>query len=161
VEIALNSDNIQEGSEFSFTVSRGNLNLQASDTSGSFGRLDLLIGGLTLSDLGFSDEPGSFNISDAESAKNIIDSGLIDNALEKVTSLRGQIGAFTNRIDHSSLVQSTYKLNIMSAESRIRDIDYAAEIMNYVKERIIQQSSTAMKSHTMNSEKMFFKTLFS
>ena len=68
----------------------------------------------------------------------------IDEAINSVSSLRGTFGAVQNRLDHRLNNLSTYQENLVSSESRIKDVDMASEMVNFSKLQILQQAGTSM-----------------
>jgi flagellin len=68
----------------------------------------------------------------------------IDTAIEKVSTLRGTFGAVQNRLEHTLGNLATYQENLMASESRIRDVDMAAEMVQFSKNQILQQAGTSM-----------------
>lgn len=68
----------------------------------------------------------------------------IDTAIDTVNKARSFLGAYQNQMEHAYNNLSVNTENLQSAESRIRDTDMAAEMMNYTKFNILQQASTAM-----------------
>jgi flagellin len=68
----------------------------------------------------------------------------IDAAVDAVTQMRSGLGAVQNRLDHALSVTGIYQENLTSAESRIRDVDMAEEMVNLTKNQILQQAGTAM-----------------
>jgi flagellin len=68
----------------------------------------------------------------------------IDAAIDGVSKARGAFGAVQNRLEHTQAVSATYQENLTSAESRIRDVDMAAEMTKLTKYQILQQAGTAM-----------------
>ena len=68
----------------------------------------------------------------------------IDAAIDAVTSLRSGFGAVQNRLEHALAVTGVYQENLTSAESRIRDVDMAEEMVELTKNQILQQAGTAM-----------------
>nr|WP_106783730.1 flagellin [Lysinibacillus timonensis] len=68
----------------------------------------------------------------------------INNAIESVSSQRSKLGAFQNRLEHTINNLGTSSENLTAAESRIRDVDMAKEMMNQTKESILAQASQAM-----------------
>ena len=68
----------------------------------------------------------------------------IDAAIDAVSSQRAQFGAVQNRLEHTLSNLAIYQENLTSSESRIRDVDMAAEMVNFTKLQILQQSGTAM-----------------
>jgi len=70
----------------------------------------------------------------------------LDTALNMVNSLRSDLGASTNRLEHALNNQENQEQNMTAAESTIRDADFAYETMQFTRNQILQQSSTAMLS---------------
>jgi flagellin len=68
----------------------------------------------------------------------------INNALETVSAERSKLGAMQNRLEHTIANLGTSAENLQAAESRIRDLDMADEIMAFTKNNILQQAATAM-----------------
>ncbi|MCW2923320.1 MAG: flagellin domain protein [Thermoleophilia bacterium] len=68
----------------------------------------------------------------------------IDDFVNGVSKGRAAMGAIQNRLEHTVNALSIYQENLMAAESRIRDVDMAAEMTNFTKLQILQQSGTAM-----------------
>jgi flagellin len=82
------------------------------------------------------------NISDQSSANSAITT--INNALETVSSQRSALGAVQNRLEHTINNLGTSSENLTAAESRIRDVDMAKEMMNQTRESILAQASQSM-----------------
>jgi flagellin len=72
--------------------------------------------------------------------------GDIDAAIDAVSSARAAFGAVQNRLEHALSSTAVYSENLVSAESRIRDVDMAEEMVKLTKEQILQQAGTAMFS---------------
>ncbi|MBC6719387.1 flagellin [Treponema socranskii] len=70
--------------------------------------------------------------------------GAVDNALLRVTKQRADLGAYQNRFEMASKGVNVAAENMQAAESRIRDTEMAAEIVDYTKNSILTQSGTAM-----------------
>lgn len=68
----------------------------------------------------------------------------IDNAINKVSMVRGTFGAVQNRLEHKIDNLNTTSENLTSAESRIRDTNMAEEMMNFTKNQILSQASQSM-----------------
>lgn len=68
----------------------------------------------------------------------------INDAIETVSSERSKLGAFQNRLEHTINNLGTSSENLTAAESRVRDVDMAKEMMNYQKNNILSQAATAM-----------------
>jgi len=69
---------------------------------------------------------------------------VIDAAIEKVSAERSKLGAVQNRLEHTIANLNNAAENLQAAESRIRDVDMAQEIMEFTKNSILQQAATAM-----------------
>jgi flagellin len=68
----------------------------------------------------------------------------LDTAIEKVSTQRSNLGAFQNRLEHTINNLGTSSENLTAAESRIRDVDMAKEMMNQTKNSILSQAAQAM-----------------
>ena len=68
----------------------------------------------------------------------------IDNAINDVASFRATLGAVSNRLEHSLQAAGAYQENLVAAESRIRDVDMAQEMVSYTKFSILSQAGQAM-----------------
>ncbi len=68
----------------------------------------------------------------------------VNLALTKVSSQRSSLGAMQNRLEHTINNLGAASENLTAAESRIRDVDMAKEMMNFTKSNIISQAATAM-----------------
>jgi flagellin len=68
----------------------------------------------------------------------------INTAINTVSGERSKLGAIQNRLEHTIANLSTSAENLTAAESRIRDVDIAVEMMNFTKYQILSQASTAM-----------------
>ncbi|MBM7607969.1 flagellin [Lysinibacillus composti] len=84
----------------------------------------------------------ALDISSAAKATDAIT--VIDNAIQKVSQERSKLGAYQNRLDHTINNLSTSSENLTAAESRIRDVDMAKEMMDQTKNSILSQASQAM-----------------
>ncbi|WP_215115579.1 flagellin [Exiguobacterium sp. s80] len=68
----------------------------------------------------------------------------IDSAIKNVSSERSKLGAVQNRLEHTINNLKTSSENITAAESRVRDVDMAKEMMNQTKNSILAQAAQAM-----------------
>lgn len=84
----------------------------------------------------------ALDVSSQDSANTAIKT--FDDAINTVSSERSRLGAIQNRLEHTINNLSTSSENLTSAESRIRDVDMAAEIMELTKNSILAQASQAM-----------------
>lgn len=114
------------------------LTLQIGDTADSFNKMKVNVGDMHAKALGIAD----LTIADQEGAAKAIQS--IKDAINTVSSTRGDLGAIQNRLEHTQNNLSVMTENIQDAESTIRDTDVADEMMAYTKNNILVQSAQAM-----------------
>lgn len=119
------------------TVGSG-LSLQIGDTGNDFNSLTVSVGSMSSKALGLD----SVDVSTQSGAKAAIKT--IKDAINTVSSTRGDLGALQNRLEHTINNLGVTTENMSAAESRIRDVDMAKEMMNYTKNNILVQSSQAM-----------------
>jgi flagellin len=103
------------------------------------------IGTMTATALGLEGaqgETGQISISNVETANQAI--GTVDSALRTVSKQRADLGAYQNRFEMASQGVAIAAENLQAAESRIRDVDMASEMVDYVKNQILLQANTAM-----------------
>lgn len=75
----------------------------------------------------------------------------IDEAIKKVSQTRGGLGALQNRLEHTISNLDTSSENLQTAESRIRDVDMASEMVTYSKNSILQQAAQSMLAQANQS----------
>ncbi|MBZ2174826.1 flagellin [Schnuerera sp. xch1] len=85
---------------------------------------------------------GGVSISSQEVAGKAITT--FNKALDSVSSERSKLGALQNRLEHTIKNLDTSAENLQAAESRIRDVDMAKEMMEFTKNNILQQAAQAM-----------------
>ncbi|HBY71746.1 MAG TPA: flagellin, partial [Lachnospiraceae bacterium] len=68
----------------------------------------------------------------------------INNAITKVSTERSTLGAVQNRLEHTIDNADNTAENLQAAESRIRDVDMAKEMVKYSKDNILQQAAQSM-----------------
>ena len=117
---------------------KGGLTLQIGDTADNFNQMQVKVGDMHVSALGIE----SIDISTQSGAAAAID--YIRQATNRVSSVRGDLGAIQNRLEHTQNNLSVMAENIQDAESTIRDTDVADEMMAYTKNNILIQSAQAM-----------------
>lgn len=86
--------------------------------------------------------PAKLDVSSRESADAAIST--IQSALDQVSAERSKLGATQNRLEHTISNLDNSSENIQAAESRIRDVDMAKEIMEFTKQNILSQASQSM-----------------
>ncbi|WP_102344869.1 flagellin N-terminal helical domain-containing protein [Bacillus sp. Marseille-P3661] len=84
----------------------------------------------------------ALDVSTHENASKAIT--VINNAIEKVSGERSKLGANQNRLEHTISNLNNASENLQAAESRIRDVDMAREVMKMTKDNILAQASQAM-----------------
>jgi flagellin len=84
----------------------------------------------------------SLSVGTASAANNAISK--INNAIETVSSERSKLGAVQNRLEHTINNLGATVENLTAAESRIRDVDMAKEMMEFTKNNILMQAAQAM-----------------
>jgi len=82
------------------------------------------------------------DVSTATAASSSI--GTLDSAITAVSSERAKLGAVQNRLEHTINNLGTSSENLTAAESRIRDVDMAKEMMEFTKSNILSQAAQAM-----------------
>jgi flagellin len=83
----------------------------------------------------------------------------IDGAITAVSTARATFGAVQNRLDHSLSVSASYQENLTAAESRIRDVDMADEMVALTKNQILSQAGTAMLSQANQAPQSVLRLL--
>jgi flagellin len=101
---------------------------------------------LTVSTISLGATVGSFATLSGAGAISAIDS-----AITAVSSARSTFGAVQNRLEHSLSANSVYRENLVAAESRVRDVDMAAEMVELTKYQILQQAGTSMLAQANQS----------
>ena len=114
------------------------LTLQIGDTSDKFNQMKVVIGDMHTTGMGID----GVDISTQEGAAAAVQT--VKDAINYVSSIRGDLGAVQNRLEHTGNNLSVMAENIQDAESTIRDTDVADEMMKYVKNNILVQSAQAM-----------------
>ena len=92
------------------------------------------------------------NISDKITNNTAVDTkekadaliAVLDNSIKQVSEQRSSLGAAQNRLEHTIKNLDTSSENLQAAESRIRDVDMAKEMMEFTKNNILQQAAQAM-----------------
>lgn len=84
----------------------------------------------------------ALDVSTHEKAQAAV--SVINEAIEKVSAQRSDLGAYQNRLEHTISNLGTSSENLQAAESRVRDVDMAQEMMQFTKNNILQQAATAM-----------------
>ncbi|MCW6061932.1 flagellin [Clostridium sporogenes] len=102
--------------------------------------LEIKIGGMSSGALSIT----STNVSVADNAASKASIDNINSAIKSVSTERSKLGAFQNRLEHTISNLDNASENLQAAESRVRDVDMAKEMMNFSKNNILQQAAQAM-----------------
>jgi flagellin len=94
------------------------------------------------------------NTSNYASAQQIV-----DDAINGVSDMRGQLGAIQNRFDSTISNLQVASENLSASESRIRDTDMAQEMVTFTKEQILMQAGTAMLAQANQAPQSILKLL--
>jgi flagellin len=114
----------------------GSVILQIGANEGQ--EMSISIGDMRAAALGVS----TINVTTQTSASSSIT--IIDNAIKFVSGERSKLGAYQNRLEHTINNLGTSAENLTAAESRIRDVDMAKEMMEFTKNNILTQAAQAM-----------------
>jgi flagellin len=96
-------------------------------------------------------------VSDNARANQAI--GKLDIAINCVSTERSKLGAVQNRLDHTINNLTVASENLTAAESRIRDVDMAKEMMNFTKYQILSNAATAMLAQANMMPQMVLQLL--
>ena len=94
-----------------------------------------------------------FDLTSATAVANI------DGAIDDVSAQRATFGAVQNRLEHTMNDLATYHENLVASESRIRDVDMAAEMVTFTKYQILQQAGTSMLAQANQSSQSVLSLL--
>ena len=83
-------------------------------------------------------------VATSATAAAAVDTTTVEDAITEVNTTRANYGAQQNQLEHASNNMATTKENLQAAESRIRDVDMAEEMMSYTKNNILLQAAQAM-----------------
>src|SRR4051794_9716320 len=87
----------------------------------------------------------------ALSSTNTTDISEIDAAIDNVSATRATFGAVQNRLEYTLQNAAIYEENLTASESRVRDVDMAAEMVNFTKLQILQNAGTSMLAQANQS----------
>ncbi|MCZ8532060.1 flagellin [Psychrobacillus psychrodurans] len=109
------------------------LKIQAGANTGQY--IELSFGNMGSTSIGIQD----LSISTRDDADKAM--GELDKAIQKVSNERSKMGAYANRMEHAYNNAVNMEENLTAAESRIRDVDIAKEMMALTKANILMQAS--------------------
>ena len=99
--------------------------------------------------LGLEEIGGTVSNGEADDITELLKT--IDSALSSVSTQRSALGAIQNRLEHTIANADNVAENLTDAESRIRDVDMAAEMVNFSKNNILQQAGQSMLAQANQS----------
>ena len=114
----------------------GAMRLQIGANEGQI--LGVVIPEISLRDMGIED----LDMTTKESATDAIDR--VDGAMQYVSSVRGQLGAYQNRLESTINSLDITSENMTAAYSRIMDVDMAEEMTSYTTYQVLTQAGTSM-----------------
>jgi flagellin len=120
-------------------------------------RIRVFIGTINSRALSLMENNRKRSISTAGQANSMI--GHVDAALEKLNRQRADLGAYYNRLENTITSLALNYENMMAADSRIRDVDMAAEMVNFTRDQILVQTGTAMLAQANFKPKLVLKLL--
>lgn len=124
------------GADNTFDVGAGSAKVQVGANAND--SIALTINDMRVDALGLT----TANVDNVANASTAM--GFLDTAIGTVSSQRANLGAYQNRFEHTITNLGVAAENLSAAESRIRDVDMAFEMMNFTKSQILQQAGTAM-----------------
>ena len=130
---------------------------QIGASSSEYDRISVAIEDMSSSGLSEDDGRFSIDISNSDAANETLKN--IDYALNKVTLQRSKLGATQNRLEYTMNNLPTPEENLTAAESRIRDVDMAEEMMNYTKASILSQVAIAMLAQAQKQSQSILQLL--
>ncbi|WP_303673843.1 flagellin N-terminal helical domain-containing protein [Vampirovibrio chlorellavorus] len=83
----------------------------------------------------------------------------LDSALDSINAARGRLGAFTNRLEYTAQNLATNVENTSASESRVRNVDVAAESASLARNQILQQASQAMLAQANQAPQLALQLL--
>lgn len=116
----------------------GGLKLQVGDSSEAYQQVVISVGDMSTKGIGIE----KLDISSAEIASAAISK--IKSAINTVSATRADLGAVQNRLEHTINNLGVTTENMTAAESRIRDVDMAKEMMEFTKMNVLTQAAQAM-----------------
>jgi len=117
------------------------------------------IGTMTAASFNFKDGTGRvvLSLESPEGANSSI--GVLDDALQRLSKQRADLGAYYNRLDYAARGLMTAYENTQAAESRIRDADMAEEMVEFTKNQVLVQSGTSMLAQANVQSQSIFRLI--
>lgn len=135
------------------TGSSGSLTLQIGAGATKDQQVSLNIGNMSSKGLGID----SISVATQDAALSSIQT--IEDAINKVSGTRADLGALQNRLEHTVNNLGVTSENLTSAESRIRDVDMAKEMMEMTKNNVLTQAAQSMLAQANTQPQSILKLL--
>ena len=119
--------------------------------------IDLTIADMTTGPNGLDMTDSSISVSTAINARNTLSK--LDEVLTKINTERANLGAMQNRIESTVNNLALSSENLTSAESRIRDVDMAEQMVEYSKYNILNQAAMSMLAQANSQPNMVMNLL--
>lgn len=114
------------------------LTMQVGDTAADYNKITVSVDDMSSAGLGIQ----NITMTNQTSASAALDR--INKAIEKVSVNRGNLGALQNRLNYTINNLGVTTENMTAAESRVRDVDMAKEMMQFTKNNVLSQAAQAM-----------------
>ncbi|MDX6151710.1 flagellin [Marinococcus sp. PL1-022] len=124
-------------------TAKGNIDVSQNALTAQIGANEGQEMSINLKSMGSADlNVNSIDVTSQDGASAAITT--LDDAIKSVSAERSKLGAYQNRLEHTINNLGTSAENLTAAESRIRDVDMAKEMMNMTKNNILSQASQSM-----------------
>lgn len=148
-QLGLELERIKENTQFNelnlldgSAGNNGKLNIQVGANKDQKMELEFDTKGIDLGEVLTALKGQKDSVADHAKASAFID--VVNDNLKKVSEGRSLLGAYQNRLEHTIANLGNSSENLQAAESRVRDVDMAKEMMNFSKDNILQQAAQAM-----------------
>ena len=142
------SANLQVGANASDSIS---VAFAKVDTSASSLNLDALLTAFSAA------VSGGTNSAQVTASQNLLTG--VDSAINTVSSLRSNLGAYQNRLDHTIKNVNTTSENLSASESRIRDVNVAEESANMTRSNVLMQAGVSVLAQANQLPQLALKLL--
>ncbi|MEW6181616.1 MAG: flagellin [Bacillota bacterium] len=119
--------------------------------------LSITIATMTATALGTTSALRTVSVSTQVKANSAI--RIVQSAIDDVSSQRAKLGAIQNRLEHTIANLGVASENLTAAESRVRDVDMAQEMMLFTKNQILVQAGTVMLAQANMAPQSVLKLL--
>lgn len=157
VTINASATTIAGGNTFTITAGASNFQYHLGDENNAYDKISAGIGQFTIAAGTVLSALNGQNISSQGNAQTYLTQ--VDSAIDNLNTERGKIGAAQNSINYQVANLSTLYENTKSAESTIKDADFAKEMADFTKYQITSQSSIAMLAQANQLPQMIMSLL--